>query len=66
MIVIIDYGMGNLRSIQKKMIQIGVNAEISKDIKIIADGTSCRCQIKDGMNRQAIHVARFLDENIIY
>ena len=37
-----------------------------KDIKIIADGTSCRCQIKDGMNRQAIHVARFLDENIIY
>lgn len=36
MIVIIDYGMGNLRSIQKKMIQIGVNAEISKDIKIIA------------------------------
>ena len=37
-----------------------------KDIKIIADGTSCRCQIKDGMNRQAIHVAKFLDENIIY
>ena len=37
-----------------------------KDIKIIADGTSCRCQIKAGMNRQAIHVARFLDENIIY
>ena len=38
----------------------------SKDIKIIADGTSCRCQIKDGMNREAMHVAKFLDDNIIY
>ena len=38
----------------------------SKETKIIADGTSCRCQIKDGVGRQAIHVAKFLDENIIY
>tara|TARA_B100001059_G_scaffold180774_1_gene181608 strand:- start:443 stop:1036 length:594 start_codon:yes stop_codon:yes gene_type:complete len=38
----------------------------SKNIKIIADGTSCRCQIKDGLNRQAIHIAKFLDDNIIY
>ena len=37
-----------------------------KDITIIADGTSCRCQIKDGLNRNAIHVSKFLDENIIY
>ena len=37
-----------------------------KNITIIADGTSCRCQIKDGLNRNAIHVSKFLDENIIY
>ena len=36
------------------------------DITIIADGTSCRCQIKDGLNREAIHIAKFLDQNIIY
>ena len=37
-----------------------------EDITVIADGTSCRCQIKDGINREAVHVAQFLDENIIY
>jgi len=29
---------------------------------IIADGTSCRCQIKDGTNRTAKHVALVLDQ----
>ena len=29
---------------------------------IIADGTSCRCQIKDGTDREAKHVATVLDE----
>ena len=38
----------------------------SKEIKIIADGISCRCQIKDGVDRQAIHIAKFLDDNLIY
>ncbi len=33
---------------------------------IIADGISCRCQIKDGLDREAIHLAKFLDQNIIY
>ena len=37
-----------------------------KNITIIADGTSCRCQIKDGLNREAIHIVQFLDKNIIY
>ena len=37
-----------------------------EDITVIADGTSCRCQIKDGINRESVHVARFLDKNIIY
>jgi hypothetical protein len=27
---------------------------------IVADGTSCRHQIKDGASREAIHVARVL------
>ena len=34
--------------------------------EIGADGTSCRCQIKDGLNREAVHLAKFLDQNIIY
>ena len=38
----------------------------SNDVIVIADGTSCRCQIKDGLNRKAVHLAKFLDENIIY
>jgi len=28
---------------------------------IVADGTSCRCQIKDGTGREAEHVAVLLD-----
>ena len=36
------------------------------NIDIIANGTSCRCQIKDGLNRKSLHLAKFLDENIIY
>jgi Fe-S oxidoreductase len=31
------------------------------DHLIIADGTSCRCQIKDGAQRTAKHVALVLD-----
>ncbi|MBX2855564.1 MAG: FAD-binding oxidoreductase, partial [Rhodobacteraceae bacterium] len=30
------------------------------DAIILADGTSCRCQIADGAGRDALHVARFL------
>ena len=30
------------------------------DALIVADGTSCRHQIADGANRQAIHVAEVL------
>jgi Fe-S oxidoreductase len=31
------------------------------DAIVVADGTSCRHQIKDGTNHGAIHVARLLD-----
>jgi len=27
---------------------------------VVADGTSCRHQIRDGANREAVHVARVL------
>jgi hypothetical protein len=30
------------------------------DTIIVADGTSCRHQIKDGTGREALHVARLL------
>jgi Fe-S oxidoreductase len=29
---------------------------------IVADGTSCRHQIRDGAGREAVHVVRVLDE----
>lgn len=32
------------------------------DAVIVADGTSCRHQICDGVQRQALHVARLLDQ----
>jgi glutamine amidotransferase len=35
-VVIIDYGMGNLRSVQKKLIRVGAIVEISRDPEIIS------------------------------
>ena len=35
-ITIVDYGMGNLRSVQKKFIRVGANVEISRDPEIIS------------------------------
>jgi Fe-S oxidoreductase len=32
---------------------------------IVADGTSCRHQIRDGADRQAIHLARLMDKLLI-
>ena len=36
MIVIIDYGVGNLRSVYNKLKRIGHNAEISSDPSVIS------------------------------
>jgi Fe-S oxidoreductase len=36
--------------------------DASADTLLVADGTSCRHQIADGANRQAIHVARVLEQ----
>jgi hypothetical protein len=35
------------------------------DAIVLADGTSCRHQIADGAQRQAVHVARLLDALIV-
>jgi len=35
--------------------------QADKDTLVVADGTSCRHQIADGTNRQALHVAQVLD-----
>ena len=40
--------------------------EASDDVVIVADGTSCRHQIKDGSGREAIHVARVLADALGY
>ncbi len=34
---------------------------VDADTLIVADGTSCRHQIKDGAQRNALHVARVLE-----
>jgi Fe-S oxidoreductase len=35
------------------------------DAIVVADGTSCRHQIKDGAGREAVHVARVLAESLV-
>jgi Fe-S oxidoreductase len=32
---------------------------------VVADGTSCRHQISDGVARQAIHVAQLLSDHLV-
>ena len=34
------------------------------DAIVVADGTSCRHQIKDGASRDAIHVAQLLSQHL--
>ena len=36
-ITIIDYGMGNIRSVQKKLIRVGANVEITSDPRVITE-----------------------------
>jgi Fe-S oxidoreductase len=35
------------------------------DALVVADGTSCRQQIADGAQRQALHAARLFDQQLI-
>ena len=47
-----------------KMGELGVLPAVraaGDDVVIVADGTSCRQQIRDGAGRRAMHVARVLE-----
>ena len=47
-----------------KMGELGVLPAVraaGDDVVIVADGTSCRQQIRDGTGRRAMHVARVLE-----
>jgi Fe-S oxidoreductase len=37
----------------------------SADTLVVADGTSCRHQIEHGAKRQAVHVARVLEQALL-
>ncbi|MCZ6466208.1 MAG: hypothetical protein O6829_02905, partial [Alphaproteobacteria bacterium] len=47
-----------------KMGELGVLPAVraaGDDVVVVADGTSCRQQIRDGTGRRAVHVARVLE-----
>ena len=39
--------------------------EADRDTLIVADGTSCRQQIRDGAQREALHLARVLEQALL-
>ena len=50
--------------VSMKMGELGVLPAVravGDDVVIVADGTSCRQQIRDGTGRRAMHVARVLE-----
>ena len=51
----------------KQMAELSLLPTIRKhaDAMVVADGTSCRHQIADGAQREAIHIARVLKEHLI-
>ncbi len=70
MIVVVDYGMGNLRSVQKAVIRIGLNCVISREVdvirqanKIILPGVG---HFRQGMeNLQKYELQKILNERVI-
>ena len=56
------YGADTI-DVSLKMAELSLLPAVRKadaDTLIVADGTSCRHQIKDGTGREALHVARVL------
>lgn len=54
--------------VSMKMAELSLLPAVRKagpDDLIVADGTSCRHQIHDGADRQAVHVARVLDQALV-
>jgi FAD/FMN-containing dehydrogenase/Fe-S oxidoreductase len=55
------------RGISLQMAELSLLPRIraSQEAIIVADGTSCRHQIKDGARREAVHLARLLDRLLV-
>ena len=69
-IVIIDYGMGNLRSVQKKLLKVGANVEISSKPDIIAGADKLILpgvgHFSNGMKRlQEYDIIEVLNEQVL-
>ena len=49
-------------TVSKQMAELSLLPAIRKvpNAWVVADGTSCRHQIQDGVNREAVHIARIL------
>ena len=60
------YGKDTI-DISSKMAELSLLPAVRKaaaDTLVLADGTSCRHQIKDGTGREALHVARVLEMSL--
>ena len=60
------YGADTI-DVSLKMAELSLLPAVRKaaaDTLVVADGTSCRHQIKDGSGREALHVARVLAMSI--
>jgi Fe-S oxidoreductase len=56
------YGADTI-DVSEKMAELSLLPAVraaERDTLVVADGTSCRAQIKDGTGRDALHVARVL------
>jgi len=62
MVVIIDYGMGNLRSVKNKLKQIGCSSEISSDFHLIEKADKL---ILPGVGHFANGMGKLLELNLI-
>ncbi len=50
----------------KQMAELSLLPRIRKEPNaiVVADGTSCRHQIADGANREAMHIAKVLEQHL--
>jgi imidazole glycerol-phosphate synthase subunit HisH len=61
-IVILDYGMGNLRSVEKKVIQIGYKAVITSEIDLIKSADKL---ILPGVGHFQVGITKLKERNLI-
>ena len=56
-----DFDLGRMPTAQDVVAIRAMGWAAAADTLIVADGTSCRHQIHDGAQRDALHVARVLE-----